>query len=152
MLLIALSPSQLDEILTYSRNADEAANQIEQISLGYQERPEWDHPGAPRQDQGSAGGLTDQQLAKLVENRVQNELEKLSRQHALDVARHQDKIEELEARINATTPGKKTGKKRAAVSKNEPRKLDAEGLPILNEEEQAALDAIMDGAARSLRE
>jgi len=68
VLLIPISKNHVTEILTYSRNVAEAAEQIEKMSLGVQDAPSFPHnaaPAAPAETAPATGGALDAPAAQI---------------------------------------------------------------------------------------
>jgi hypothetical protein len=144
VLLVPVSPAHLHDILIYSRNANEAADQIEHISLGVQDAPSFHQAAAPAEPAVDADTLD-----RLISNRVANELAKQQAINDAKIAELQDQLEK------AQEPGPATSRKRKAVKKparKRKRAVDESGLPELTEEEQAGLDEVLRQAAQDVSE
>ena len=165
ILMTPISRAHLDEILSYSRNIQEAVEQIEAISIGAQLAPQFAHPGAS----GPAPGMDPQVMEKLITQRMENELAKATErmqaetQSKLDAAA--EKLAALEAKLaeaEAMPPSKaKAVKKKAskkATTRKQPKggildrikqqKLDENGDPVLTPEQEADYAKAMGAAAK----
>ena len=143
VLLVPISPAHLNEILVYSRNSNEAAEQIEQMSLGVQDAPRFQHSAAAPTPAVDAGALD-----QLISNRVSNELAKQQAASDAKIAALQQQLEETQQKLStAKTTAKKKAKKPARKAS---RKTSKDGLPELSTDEQAALDAIMQQEAQDM--
>lgn len=173
ILMTPISRAHLDEILSYSRNIQEAVEQIEAISIGAQLAPQFAHPGA----NSPAPGMDPQVMEKLLTQRMENEISKVTErmqaetQSKLDAAA--EKLAALEAKLAEAeamppTPqenankraskakGKKASKK--ATTRKQPKggildrikqqKLDENGDPVLTPEQEADYAKAMGAAAK----
>ena len=147
VLLIPISKKHVTEILTYSRNVAEAAEQIEKMSLGVQDAPSFSHNAAPAEPAGLDADVVD----KLISNRVANELAKQQAAADAKLAKMQKELEAAKKALDeaVTRPRAKKASKKA---RKPARKVDNTGLPELTEEEQKALDAAMRQAAQDIAE
>jgi hypothetical protein len=149
VLLIPISKNHVTEILTYSRNVAEAAEQIEKMSLGVQDAPSFSHNAAP----AAPAGLDADVVDKLISNRVANELAKQQAAADAKLAEMRKQLEETQQKLEAASKQVKRPAKKAAKKARKPaRKVDDTGLPELTEEEQTALDAAMRQAALDISE
>jgi hypothetical protein len=146
ILLVPISPAHLDEILVYSRNADEAAEQIEKMSLGVQDAPRFGH-AAPAQQPAIDPGAIDQ----LISNRVANELAKQQAGNDAKLAELQQQLVEAQQQLDAAKAASKPARKKAAkkAARKPARKKTSDGLPELTAEEQAHLDKVMQQESRN---
>lgn len=146
VLLVPVTLAHLNEILVYSRNAEEAAEQIEQMSLGVQDAPQFNN-AAP----AAAPSLDPAAIDQLIGNRVANELAKQQSGNDAKIAQLQKQLEETQAELSATKTRGRAGKKKTSkkAARKPPRKTSTDGQPELTEDEQAALDAIMQNEARN---
>tara|TARA_R110002126_G_scaffold291760_1_gene457040 strand:- start:31392 stop:31859 length:468 start_codon:yes stop_codon:yes gene_type:complete len=152
-----VSKIHLDEILSYSRNLQEAVEQIEAISVGAQLAPQFAHPGAA----GAAPGMDPQVMEKLMNQRIENEMAKLKEANQAQLDEANAKLEKMEAALAKATATPKAGKK--ASKKTSPRKqpkggildrmkakqeTDENGDPVLTDEQEKTLAATMLGESR----
>lgn len=141
--LVPIGKKMLDEILTYARNDAEAAEQIEKISLGVQDAPEWAHIGA---SQPADNAMSSDVMAKLIENRVAAAVAHETQRANTQVAALQEQLEAAQKQIQALAAQPKRGRPRKRGKKSD------NDEPDLNAEEQKALDAIMNTAQADLSE
>lgn len=149
ILLVPITEKVMDQILTYASDLNEAADQIEAISLGHQLTPQF-------RNAGSAGGAPQpsmEQLATLVDNKVSAAITEKNREIEFL------KKELLEAKAKAVpAPETPTKRKpgRPKGSKNKPKTLPAQVKKAqekvaerekLNEEKQDMLDQALSNAA-----
>lgn len=152
MLLVPVSEAMLDEILTYSRNDKEAAQQIENISLGVQDKPQWSHPGAPGESQQAQ--IDPDVLQKLIENRVQASLAEHTQRTNAETAELKDKLEAAEATIKKLQEkpkrGRPKGRKNNKTLAREAAARRKAGEPELDDDQKKAYDEAMGAEARDL--
>jgi hypothetical protein len=147
VLLVPISRPHLDDILTYSRNTEEAAEQIEKMSLGVQDAPSFAH-SAPQ----PAAGMDAATIDRLISNRVANELAKQQKSSDAKMAELQKQLEEAQQQLKDAKKARPAARKGKKTAKKVARKVDKSGLPELTPEEQAALNATMQQAAQDLAE
>jgi len=147
VLLIPISKKHVTEILTYSRNVAEAAEQIEKMSLGVQDAPSFSHNAAPAEPAGLDADVVD----KLISNRVANELAKQQAAADAKLAKMQKELEAAKKALDEAVT-RPRAKKASKKTRKPARKVDNTGLPELTEEEQKALDAAMRQAAQDIAE
>lgn len=158
LILIAISQEHLDEVLAYSRSDKEAADVLEDLGNGRILAPSFGR-------QGGAPALDQNQIEKLVSQRVENEVAKLVSRSSQAQAEQQEKIAKLEAKLAAAEEASKrkpaaAGKKKASAKRKQPKgglvakakaRAQAEreaagGEPELSEEEQEHLNRVLAGA------
>jgi len=91
--MIAVSAQDLHQILRYSQNAVEAADQVEAIATGAQLKPSFTHGAQP------APAIDGAMIEKLVTSRVQNEIAKLVDQSQQEQSKQTAEIEELKRQL-----------------------------------------------------
>lgn len=156
-LMTPVSPEHLKEILNYSRDVNEAVMQIEAISTGAQLAPTL-RGGA----QGGGGQVDMAALEKIILQRVDNEIAQREEKVAAERAQQNARIVELEKQLEEASKPKTAGRKKAAkkagrkpqkggvverLQEKAKAKMDADGLPILSDEQQKQLGNVMGGFA-----
>lgn len=139
-LMVPISRPHLEEIMTQSRNISQAVQQIEAMSVGAQLEPDF-NTGT-----GSSKSIDPALYEKLISQRIENEMAKVTEQSDKQMEALRRKNEQLEAKLEqmkASTaknqPGKRKQPKGGVLEKI--RQIDPE--PELTPEQQAALDAVM---------
>jgi len=155
ILMTPISRVHLDEILTVSRNLQEAVEQIEAISIGAQLSPEFAHMSA-----NGAAGVSPAVMEKLLLQRMENEMAKITEANQAKLDAAEKKMAALEAKLEKAQETPKAAKpKKVPGERKQPKggvverlkrqqEMDENGDPVLTVAQEAEMAKAMVNAGR----